>query len=156
MTRAAVTAPVHAPDVDAAIAVLRERGLRASTARRLVLETLYMADRLLTAEEIAGGLGGRLPRSDPASVYRILELLEQVGLVRHVHVRHGAGLYARSDGPQREYLMCEVCGTLRDIDPAALEGIRETVTRQLGHEPRFTHFPMAGVCAACAAQAETH
>jgi Fur family ferric uptake transcriptional regulator len=150
MKRGAVTASVDAPDVDAAIAVLRNRGLRASTARRLVLETLYMADRLLTADEIAGGLGGRLPRSDPASVYRILDLLEEVGLVRHLSVGRGPGLYARSDGPQREYLMCEVCGSLREIEPTLLDSMRAVTRRRLGHEPRFTRFPMAGICTACA------
>lgn len=150
MTRTRVAAPVDAPDVESALAVLREQGLRASTARRLVLETLYAADGLLTAEEIAGGLGGRLPRSDPASVYRILEVLEGVGLARHVHLGHGPGLYVRIDGPECEYMMCELCGSVREVEPAALDGVRKSIRRAFGHEARFTHFPLAGLCASCA------
>ena len=45
-----------------------------------------------SAEELAAGLGGRVPRSDLASVYRNLETLERHGVVRHVHLGHGPGL----------------------------------------------------------------
>src|SRR3712207_1173155 len=88
-------APPHpASDLDAALRTLRGRRLRFSSARRLVLEALYAAPGPVTAEQIASGLGGRLPSSDLASVYRNLETLEEVGLVRHVHLGHGPGRYA--------------------------------------------------------------
>ena len=48
----------------------------------------------MTADAIAAGLDGRLPSSDLASVYRNLDTLEEIGLVRHFHVGHGPGLYA--------------------------------------------------------------
>ena len=81
---------VEAPDLESAAAVVRSRGLRLSSSRRLVLEALYATDEPLTADRIAGdGL-------DVASVYRNLETLEQIGLVRHFHLGHGPGLYARS------------------------------------------------------------
>ncbi len=150
MTRTHSAPRVVAPDLDAALGVLRERGMRASAARRLVLSTLYVADRPLTAEEIADGLGGRLPRSDRASVYRNLETLERAGLVHHVHLGHGPGMYARGDTPQHEYLVCDECGEVRAVDPAALDPAREAIRRGLGHEAHFSHFPIAGLCERCA------
>ena len=75
MTAAHIGATVSASSPTAALAALQERGLRASSARRLVLEALYAGDEPVTAEEIAAGLDGRLPRSDLASVYRNLETL---------------------------------------------------------------------------------
>src|SRR5438067_5714659 len=42
-----------------AIALMRARGLRASAARRLVLEALLVADGPMSAEQIAQGIGGR-------------------------------------------------------------------------------------------------
>ena len=70
-----VTAPhtgpaLAAPDLDAAVSALRARGLRVSSARRLVLECLYAAGEPLSAERISGGLEGRFPISDLASNYR--------------------------------------------------------------------------------------
>ena len=103
---------LDAPDLDSAVDALRARGLRVSAARRLVLEALYAADGPITAEQIADGLAGRLPRSDLASVYRNLETLEEVGLVRHFHLGHGPGLYAPSGAGEREYLVCDSCSTV--------------------------------------------
>ena len=54
-----------APDLEAALATLRSHGMRASAARRIVLEALFLAGEPVTAERIAGGLDGRLPASDP-------------------------------------------------------------------------------------------
>ena len=88
------TSPLAAPSVEGAVELLRRRGLRVSSARRLVIEALFAAERPLTAEEIAAGLEGWLPASDLASVYRNLDTLEQLGLVRHFHAGHGAGRYA--------------------------------------------------------------
>ena len=78
---------LHAPDLAAALDALRNRGLRISASRRQVLETLYADTRPRTAEELAKD-------GDLASVYRNLDTLEALGLVRHVHLGHGPGLYS--------------------------------------------------------------
>jgi Fur family ferric uptake transcriptional regulator len=127
---------------------VRRGGLRLSSARRLVLEALFEADGPATAEEIAGGLGGRVPCSDLASVYRNLETLEQLGLVQHVHAGHGPGLYALARGS--EYVLCEGCGSLRAVAPAALAPVRAALREALGYEARFTHFPLVALCGECA------
>ena len=72
-----------APTLAAALAAVRGYGLRLSAARRVVLAALYAADGPLSAEQIAAGVGGRVPTSDVASVYRNLETLERLGIVRH-------------------------------------------------------------------------
>ena len=139
---------LEAPDLEDAIGALRARGLRVSAARRLVLEAIYAADGPISAEEVAGGLGGRLPRSDPASVYRNLETLEELGLVRHFHLGHGAGRYVRA-GDAREYLVCDSCGEIRVLGPETVDEVRAVLRRELGYEAEFTHFPIVGLCAAC-------
>ena len=66
MTVPHLTPAVEAPTVAAAVGALRHRGLRLSSARRVVLEALFAAGRPVTAEEIADGIGGRVPPSDLA------------------------------------------------------------------------------------------
>jgi len=139
---------VAAPDLGAAVTALRERGLRVSSARRLVLESLYAADEPVSAERIAGGLEGRFPLSDLASVYRNLETLEALGLIRHFHLGHGPGLYAPA-GEEREYLVCESCHRLQSVEPTELDGVRDLIQEQLGFRARFTHFPIVGLCPKC-------
>jgi len=130
--------------------LVREHGLRGTTARRLVLEMLFATGELLTAERIAEGLAGRVPRSDLGSVYRNLETLEEVGLVRHVHLGHGPGLYALS-GAAREYLVCESCNRVLVVEPASLDAARGEISAATGWEARFTHFPIVGLCPDCLA-----
>ena len=139
---------VAATSVEDAVQALRERGLRVSAARRLVLESLFGAEGPLSAERVAEGLEGRLPRSDLASVYRNLETLEEVGLVRHVHLGHGPGLYALA-APEHEYLVCESCHAVRAVAREELDGVRDQIASQFGFEARFTHFPLVGLCPDC-------
>ena len=144
--------PLPAPTLHAAMAAVRARGLRLSAARRLVLEALFAADGPVGAEGIASGLDGRLPSSDLASVYRNLETLEALGLVRHVHLGHGPGRYALSGSSGLEYVVCERCGEHVALAPEALDGVRDAVREACGYRARFSHLPLAGVCPTCAAE----
>jgi Fur family ferric uptake transcriptional regulator len=150
VTRSYSAPTIEAPDLDAAVRAMRERGLRVSAARRLVLEAIFAAGEPVTAERIADGLGGRLPRSDITSVYRNLERLEEIGLVRHFHLGHGPGLYVRAGAPVREFLLCDACGAVRPVDPSELDRVRAAIREDLGHEASFAHFPIAGLCRDCA------
>ena len=152
MSVARVREPLAVADLAAAVNTLRSRGMRVSAARRLVLEALFRAERPLSADEIAGGLDGVLPRSDLGSVYRNLEVLEDAGIVRHVHLGHGPGLYAVGDS---EYALCETCGAVRALRPTELAALRRAVSDACGMTARFSHFPLVGRCAACTAQLRT-
>jgi Fur family ferric uptake transcriptional regulator len=151
MTAAPDTPRQHFDDLDGALVVLRARGLRISAARRLVLQALFAADAPASAEAIAGSAEAAGLVLDLASVYRNLETLERVGIIRHVHLGHGPGLYALAGGREREYLVCDRCGRVEAVEPAQLDRARDVIRTDFGYEARFTHFPIVGSCAACAA-----
>jgi Fur family ferric uptake transcriptional regulator len=130
-------------------AALRERGGRLTTPRRLVLQALFATDDLVPAERIAAGTDTGIPL-DLTSVYRNLERLEQLGVVRHIHVGHGPGVYGLLSHGEREYLVCEACGKVTPADAEQLDRVRAVIREQFGYEARFTHFPIHGRCADCA------
>lgn len=142
--------PVVVADLEEAIKAVRDGGLRATSARRLVLEALLAARRPISAEEIADGLGGRMTQSDIASVYRNLETLGELGLVRHFHAGHSPGRYVLEGFADHEYLACESCGAIESVDPSSLDGVRDAVRELSGFEARFSHFPIVGLCPRCA------
>ncbi len=148
MTVAHNSPPLEAADLDSAVEAVREGGLRATTARRLLLEALWTTSEPLTAEQLSDAIG---ESSDVASVYRNLEAFERLGLIRHFHLGHGPGLYARASLGRREYLVCDACGAHRAVEPSRLDEVRELIRRDFGHEARFTHLPIAGLCPECAA-----
>jgi Fur family ferric uptake transcriptional regulator len=140
----------HVPaSVDAAVVIVRTKGLRVSSARRLVLEALFAARVPITAEQIACGLDGRMPRSDLGSVYRNLETLERLGVVRHLHAPRGAGLYAIARDEDEGFLTCERCGEVRPGNAHAVAVIRGAVRKAFGYDASFREFPIVGVCPRC-------
>ena len=145
--------PVARDALDTAVDALRARGLRVSSARRLVLTALASSDRPLSAQDIAGGLGGKLPPSDVASVYRNLDTLEHAGLARHLHPGRGASLYELAAHGRRAYLVCDRCNAVSPADTSAVTALAERVRAELGFEPRFGEFPIVGLCASCASAA---
>lgn len=115
-----------------------------------MIAALYAADGPLSAEQIAGGVGGRVPASDVASVYRNLETLERLGIVRHVHLGHSPALYAIALNGDQEYLACDRCGDFAAVAPSELDGVRDAIRHRFGYVASFSHFPIVGLCASCA------
>ena len=152
MTTAPTREPLRFERIEDVIAVLRESGHRISATRRLVLEALFAADGPVSAEHIAAGTGGSRTKADPASVYRTLERLEQLGVVQHVHIGHGPGLYALVGEGERAYLACERCHRVTAVEVGELDGAREDIRDRFGYDARFTHFAILGLCAACSEQ----
>jgi Fur family ferric uptake transcriptional regulator len=138
---------LHFTSIDEAVEAMRERGLRLSTARRLVLAALFAADEPVSAQQLSRELS-----IDTTSVYRNLELLESFGVVRHVHLAHGAGLYVLAGRRESEYLYCERCASVTTAGVEDLDSVRDLIRQRFGFRARFTHFAIVGLCARCAAE----
>jgi Fur family ferric uptake transcriptional regulator len=152
MTQAPDRLPRELVGMDEITEALRSAGHRVSTAMRIVLDALFLADGPVAAAQIAAGMDGRVPPLELTSVYRNLERLQELGAVTHLHVGHGPGLYALGRGVAREYLVCEQCGRVTDVDPEELDDVRDRVREATGYVARFDHFPLHGYCAECAAR----
>ena len=138
---------LHFKSADAVLRTLRERGLRISTARRMIVNFLFEAEAPASAQQIAAGLD-RTPL-DLASVYRNLETLQEQGVVRHFHTGHGPGRYVLIGGDEREYLACDRCGAIEEVNRSDLDSLREEVKERFGFAVGFAHFPMVGLCPRC-------
>jgi Fur family ferric uptake transcriptional regulator len=126
---------------------VRAAGLRMGAARRQVIGVLDGVEGPITAEEVAN----RLPDVHVSSVYRSLNVLEDLGVVRHVHLAHGPARYELTDvADQVRHLACERCG--RDVVvPAALfDDLRSTIEDEYGFVMDSGHFAIPGRCRDCA------
>jgi Fur family ferric uptake transcriptional regulator len=149
MTVAPRGKPLTFSSIDDVAEALRSQGGRLTTPRRLVLQALFAAGDLVSAERIAAGMDTGVAL-DLSSVYRNLEKLEELGVVQHIHVGHGPGVYGLLAEGEHEYLVCEVCGRVTSADVEQLDRVREVIREQFGYEARFTHFPIHGRCSDCA------
>ena len=149
MTVAPRSQPLAFHSIDDVAEALRRQGGRLTTPRRLVLQALFEAGELISAERIAAGTDTGVVL-DLSSVYRNLERLEELGVVRHIHIGHGPSVYGLLEHGEREYLVCEVCGRVTAADAEQLDRVRAVIRKEFGYEARFTHFPIHGRCSDCA------
>jgi Fur family ferric uptake transcriptional regulator len=127
-------------------AELRARGLRVTAQREKVLGAVRELGHA-TPEQISESVDG----VDVATVYRTLELLEELGLVKHTHLGHGAPSYRPAED-DHIHLVCHLCGAVSDVDPAVVELLDGRLREERGFVLDRAHFTVFGRCAACAEQ----
>jgi Fur family transcriptional regulator, stress-responsive regulator len=96
---------------------LQSRGLRLTAQRRVVAEALDGEHVHLTAEEIYAHAAARLPEISRATVYNTLNQLHQLGELREITLDAGPKRYDPSSVRGHQHLICERCGTVRDVMP---------------------------------------
>ena len=129
-------------------AELRARGYRLTPQRQLVLEAVTALGHA-TPDEIAERVRRTAQGVNISTVYRTLELLEELGLVTHTHLGHGAPTYHAADDADHLHLVCRKCGGIEEIRPDVLDGAMRTIATQHGFTVDAGHFAIFGVCRAC-------
>jgi Fur family ferric uptake transcriptional regulator len=129
---------------------LRADGCRVTVPRRAVVEALVDAGRdHITADELAARVRFRYPDIHRATVYRTLEILQDAGVVSHVHLGHGPSTFHVGSG-LHHHAVCTGCGDLVELPPDALESVGERLKREHGWQLTEQHFALSAVCPACA------
>jgi Fur family ferric uptake transcriptional regulator len=129
---------------------LHARGLRLTPQREQVLAAVHRMAHA-TPDQIADAL----PAVDVATVYRTLELLEDLGLVRHAHLQHGAASYRPAED-EHIHVVCHVCGRTEDAPATLVDGLAETLLGKDGFVVDRAHLTVFGRCRSCAEQTGAH
>lgn len=133
------------------VATLRARGYRLTPQRQLVLEAVGRLGHG-TPEEIAAAVQSQVSGVNISTVYRTLELLEQLEMVQHTHLGHGAPTYSIADDHQHVHLKCRDCQCVEEVPPAMFDDVAAAVLADRGFRIDVGHFAVFGTCAACAAR----
>ena len=143
----------HAHDPDASFedwqSVLRSKGYRLTPQRELVL---HAVDRLghATPDEILGAVREESRAVNISTVYRTLELLEELGLVRHAHITDRAPTYHSAARPAHVHLVCRECKSITEVAPEEVEPMTRAVRERYGFVTDVGHLSVFGTCAKCA------
>ena len=137
-----------APDVQLAD-VLRARGLRLTAQRQLVLEAVYSLGHA-TPDQVHTAIASKVAGVNITTVYRTLELLEDLGLVTHTHLSHGSPTYHAVGGEQHVHLVCRDCGGIDEVSPRLLQGLVGALAADRGFQVDVGHVALFGLCARCA------
>jgi Fur family transcriptional regulator, ferric uptake regulator len=129
---------------------LRASGYRVTPQRQLVLEAVTKLEHA-TPEEIYADIKQKVVGVNVSTVYRTLELLEQIGLVTHTHLGHGAHRYHLASDAQHLHLVCRDCGGIIQLEPAAVKSFMDALEADYGFETDVGHLTVFGTCSQCRA-----
>lgn len=139
-----------APPWDRVAERLRGRGLRWTPQRRTVIQVLAEADGHVTASDLVERCRSRDAATIPSTVYRTLDVLEDLGLVRHVHGPDGREEFHVLPAAEHGHLHCAACGTTWEIGRAEAAAVSEALRAADGFEIDIGHVTLVGRCRECA------
>lgn len=129
---------------------LRASGHRLTPQRQLVLEAVAKLGHA-TPEAIVQEVRQTASAVNISTVYRTLDLLEELRLVSHAHLGHGAPTYHVAGVHPHVHLVCGRCGAIHEVAPERLSRLVAELRAELGFVVNMDHLTLAGRCAECAA-----
>jgi Fur family ferric uptake transcriptional regulator len=128
---------------------LHERGLRWTPQRRLLVDVLAQTDGHITGAELVERCRAADPLTTPSTVYRTLDVLEDIGLIRHAHGLDGREEFHVRPAREHGHLHCAVCGRAWEIGADDVVGLVSDFERSRGFRVDLGHLSVVGVCRDC-------
>lgn len=128
---------------------LEARGLRLTAARRAIIDTLLDSGGHLTADELTERVHQRATGIGRMTVYRTLDLLCDIGVLRPVYQGTGAAHYILLHDGHHHHLVCSDCQRVIEFDDCALGDLPARIARRYGFRVEGHLLELYGVCAAC-------
>jgi Fur family ferric uptake transcriptional regulator len=127
---------------------LREQGFRITPQRQLVLEAVERL-RHGTPEAILAEVQRTATGVNLSTIYRTLEVLEDVELVTHAHIGHGPPTYHAVDEHVHIHLVCDRCATVVSVPAAEANDFVARLESEYRFRTDISHVSVHGLCEAC-------
>src|SRR5712691_8213754 len=129
--------------------MLRKRGYRLTPQRFMILSVIQEADEHLSIDQITERVQKRNPYVSLSTIYRTLELLRELGLVRENHLPGEQPHYELAEGKAHHHLVCLRCRTMIHLDDALLGNLNEQLQDQYHFHNLTLDLVAAGYCDTC-------
>lgn len=135
-----MSTPLHAE--------LRAKGYRLTPQRQLVLEAVGQIGHA-TPEQVLAAVQRKTVGVNVSTVYRTLYLLEELGLVRHTHLSHGASTFSLVSEGEHVHLVCRDCAAVQELPADKVGDLASRLLQEQGFVLDIGHAALFGTCAAC-------
>jgi Fur family ferric uptake transcriptional regulator len=125
---------------------LRESGYRLTPQRELILDAVNRLGHA-TPDEVLAEVRTQSSAVNVSTVYRTLEVLEELGLVRHAHLTDRAPTYHSVGGHEHFHLKCRNCGRVVSVDPDVLQPLVDGLRADQDFVVDVGHLTVFGTCA---------
>jgi Fur family transcriptional regulator, ferric uptake regulator len=134
---------------------LRARGLRWTPQRRTLIDVLSRTQGHVTGAELIERCRKVDPTTIPSTVYRTLDVLEELGMIRHSHGADGREEFHVRPAATHGHLHCRSCGTTWEMPADEATVVVETLQKLRGFSVDLSHLSIGGQCAGCAAKGQS-
>ncbi len=123
-------------------------GLKQTKPRLGILESLKRAAKPVDVRYLENYLKEKKIKVDQATIYRILTLFSQKGLVKKIELKEGKFRYEIT-GSDHHHIICESCGKIDDISDCSLESIEKDIAKKKGFSIKSHSLEFYGLCKNC-------
>lgn len=148
MTQRAHEHPVFSGDWQS---TLRSKGYRLTPQRELVLRAVVRLGHA-APDEILAAVREESQAVNISTVYRTLELLEELGLVRHAHITDRAPTYHSTAAPAHVHLVCRECHSITEVAPEVIAPLTGALEERYTFTTDVGHLTIFGTCSRCHGQ----
>jgi Fur family ferric uptake transcriptional regulator len=102
-----------------------------------------------TPDEILAEVQTQSSAVNVSTVYRNLEVLEELGLVRHTHLSDRAPTYHSVGGHEHFHLVCRNCHRVVSVDPDVIAPLAARLREEQAFDIDVGHLAVFGRCVDC-------
>ena len=128
---------------------LRASGHRLTPQRELVLAAVEHLGHA-TPDEVYAEVRTHSESINLSTIYRTLELLDELGLIRHAHISDRAPTYHATSGHEHSHLVCRSCGKVISVEHSDMEAALGPLAARHSFTPDYGHLAVFGTCGDCA------
>ncbi len=128
--------------------VLREKGFKVTPQRLAVYSTLLATKEHPTAEMLFVKLLPYHPTMSLATVYKTVDILAQIGLVRILNTGEDSFRYD-ADMTEHAHVKCDVCSKVEDVLDIDITSVLRDVEKKTGYDVASKQIYMFGICPSC-------
>lgn len=129
--------------------LLRKRGYRLTPQRFMIMSVIQEAREHLSVEQIAERVQERNPYVSLSTIYRTLELLRELGLIRENHLPGENPRYEVADGRAHHHLICRGCRAVIHLDQQLLGNLSEKLQGDFHFHNLTLDLVASGYCSTC-------
>ena len=127
------------------------RGLRLTRQRRAVVDAVAASDACLSPLEVYHSARAGCPELGLTTVYRTLELLDEIGALRRIHGPDGCERLVPAVAAHGHSVVCGSCGRVTEFTECDMSTVLDAARRETGYRITEHFLQLNGVCAVCTA-----
>lgn len=117
------------------------------------MDTIHNTAHHLTAEEIIDSVQSKMPCINKSTIYRTLDILEEIGCV-YKSVLGDQFIYHHAQEGHHHHLVCRKCGKIIDLDGNLFAPVERSLREKYGFSVDFKHLILSGLCKECRSKTE--